>query len=100
VRTRLLRQINSAIAKHVEDVWINTNFIKPTAQKIKWDSYLANLGLISTKTTKEISNQLEDDQKNLLKRIVADISNNIIEINLEIWKYRCKILFSNREEVM
>jgi hypothetical protein len=28
MRTRLLRQINTAIAKHVEDVWINTNFIK------------------------------------------------------------------------
>jgi hypothetical protein len=54
---------------------------------------------IPTKTTKEISDQLEDGQKNLLKRIVADISNNIMEINLEIWKYRCKILFSSREEV-
>jgi hypothetical protein len=99
MRTRLPRQINRAIAKHVEDVWVNTNFIKPTPQKIKCDSYLANLGLIPAKTTKEILDQLEDGQKNLLKRIVADISNNIMEINLEIWKYRCKILFSNREEV-
>jgi hypothetical protein len=99
IRTKLPKQINRAIAKHVEDVWVNTNFIKPTPQKIKWDSYLANLGLISTKTTKEISDQLEDGQKNLLKKIVADISNNIMEINLEIWKYRCKILFSSREEV-
>jgi hypothetical protein len=99
MRTELLKQINRVFAKHVEDVWVNTNFIKPILQKIKWDSYLANLGLISTKTTKEISDQLEDGQKNLVKRIVADISNNIMEINLEIWKYRCKILFSSREEV-
>jgi hypothetical protein len=99
MRTKLPRQINRAITKHVEDVWVNTNFIKPTPQKIKWNSYLANLGLIPTKTTKEISNQLEDSQKNLLKRIVANIFNNIMEINLEIWKYRCKILFSNREEM-
>jgi hypothetical protein len=99
MRTRLPRQINRAIAKYVEDVWVNTNFIKPTPQKIKWNSYLANLGLIPAKTTKEILDQLEDGQKNLLKRIVADISNNIMKINLEIWKYRCKILFSNREEV-
>ena len=99
MRTGLPRQINRAIAKHVEDVWVNTNFIKPIPQKIKWDSYLANLGLVPTKTIKEIADQLEDGQKNLLKRIVADISNNIMEINLEIWKYRCKILFSNREEV-
>jgi hypothetical protein len=99
MRTRLSRQINRAIAKHVEDVWVNTNIIKPTPQKIKWDSYLANLELIPAKTINEILDQLEDDQKNLLKKIVADISNNIIEINLEIWKYRYKILFSNREEV-
>jgi hypothetical protein len=65
MRTRLPRQINRAIAKHVEDVWVNTNFIKPTPQKIKWDSYLANLGLISTKTTKEILDQLEDSQKKI-----------------------------------
>jgi hypothetical protein len=35
MKTRLPRQINRAIAKHVEDVWVNTNFIKPTSQKIK-----------------------------------------------------------------
>jgi hypothetical protein len=35
MRTRLPRQINRAIVKHVEDVWVNTNFIKPTPQKIK-----------------------------------------------------------------
>jgi hypothetical protein len=84
MRTKLPRQINRAIAKHVEDIWVNTNFIKLKPQKIKWDSYLANLGLISTKTTKEILNQLEDGQKYLVKRIVADISNNIMKINLEI----------------
>jgi hypothetical protein len=99
MRTKLPRQINRAIAKHVEDVWVNTNFIKPIPQKIRWNSYLANLGLIPTKTIKEILDQLEDGQKNLLKRIVANIFNNIMEINLEIWKYRCKILFSSREEV-
>jgi hypothetical protein len=47
-------------------------------------SHLANLELIPTKTIKKISNQLEDGQKNLLKRIVTNISNNIMKINLEI----------------
>jgi hypothetical protein len=35
MKTRLSKQINRAITKHVKDVWVNTNFIKPTPQKIK-----------------------------------------------------------------
>ena len=99
MRTKLPRQINKAICKHVEDVYVSTNFIKPQTQNAKWDSYLATMGLIPNDTAKEILDQLEDGQKGLLKRIIADISNNIMDINIEIWKYRCKLLFRNREEV-
>ena len=49
---------------------------------------------LSHHTVKYIDSLLEEDEKNQLKRIITRISVKVIEINIEIWKYRCKILYS------
>ena len=65
----------------------------------KWDNYLASLGLIPNTTVTEIQELLEDEQKYKLKTIIADIANNIMDTNIDIWKHRCKILYSNWQAV-
>jgi hypothetical protein len=36
---------------------------------------------------------LDDDKKHHIKYVYEDITNEIIKINIEIWKTRCKILY-------
>ena len=66
----------------------------------KWDRELENYGLILHHTVKYIDSLFEEDEKNQLKRIITKISVKIIEINIEIWKYRCKILYSGNAAII
>ena len=62
--------------------------------KNKWNKELGNFRLIPHDLVKYIHDNLEDEQKNFLKYIIADISATIMETNIAIWKYRCKRLYS------
>ena len=101
IREELEEQVNKAVNKHVEDISISTKFVgtQTTNKDPKWDNYLASLGLIPTKTISELKSLLNEEQVHKLKWIVADISKNIMDINIEIWKYRCKCLYSDWQTI-
>ena len=52
------------------------------------------MGLIPHYVIQQIYNSLEDEQKHNIKFIATDISHKIMEKNIEIWKYRCKLLYA------
>ena len=62
-----------------------------------WDFVLGNMGIIPKTVEKYIYDLLDEDNKGKLKYVMSDISNAIMEQNIEIWKYRCKMLYANRE---
>ena len=66
-----------------------------TSTTDKWDKSLGNFGLIPKKWEKFIKSLLDEENKDRTKYIICDISNAIMKINREIWKMRCKILYSN-----
>jgi len=101
IRENLELQINKAINKHVEDVSISTKFIGTHTlnNKINWDNYLASLGLIPTETINELKTILNEEQLPKLKWIIVDMINYIMDVNIEIWKFRCKCLYSDSQTV-
>ena len=101
IREQLEHQVNKAVKLHVADVRISANFVgtQTANNKPKWDNYLGSLGLIPNYIIKDLKDQLEEKDLPKLKYIIADISKLIMEINHEIWKYRCKLLYSNRQGV-
>lgn len=99
LREQLGYKVNAAIALHVEKVSISTKFIGTDDKVNNWDNYLSTLGLIPNTAIKELKEQLTDEQAKYIKYIAAEISNKIMEVNIEIWKYRCKVLYSTRQEV-
>ena len=78
--------------------FVYTN-VKKNKDIKKWDRELGNYGLVPHHTVKYIDSLLEEDEKNQLKRIITRISVKIMEINIEIWKYRCKILYSGNAAI-
>ena len=70
----------------------NENLNTPATEK--WDNSLGNFGLIPKKWEKFIKSLLDEESKDKSKYIMCDISNAIMKINREIWKMRCKMLYS------
>ena len=65
----------------------------------KWDRELGNYDLIPHYTVKYIYSLLDEEHKNQLKKTIINISAKIMEINLEIWKYRCRVLYSGNAAI-
>ena len=82
-------------------MYITTDFVGTNTinNKPNWDNYLASLGLIPNKTVQELKRKLNEEQLPSLKYIIADMSNFIMETNIEIWKFRCKCLYSDWQEI-
>ena len=59
----------------------------------KWNKYLGHYGLIPHKLTKYIQETLDDKNKNTTKMIIEEITTKIMEMNIKIWKHRCKKLY-------
>ena len=76
--------------------FVNT---RQTNTKSPWDNYLITMSLILNKAVTELKNALNEEQKPKLKRILAEMSHKIMQINIEIWKYRCKRLYSEHQEI-
>lgn len=65
----------------------------------KWNKKLGNYGLVPHSLVAYVDSCLDEEQKNQLKYIIIDISAKIMEINLEIWKHRCKKLYSGNTAI-
>ena len=59
----------------------------------KWNLFLGNLGILPKEAEKHIYDMFDDDHKSSTKYVIGDISQAIMEQNIEIWKYRCKRLY-------
>ena len=101
MRKKILKSIYEVVKSTVSQTAVDTSEIDFVYTKVKkskdikkWDRELGNYELIPHHTVKYIDSLFEEDEKNQLKRIITRISVKIMEINLEIWKYRCKILYS------
>ena len=93
IREQLKSQVTKAIKHHLPNSKISTKFIGTQYNNNpKWNNYLASLGVIPNTTVTEIQELFEDEQKYKLKTIIADIANNIMNTNIDIWKHRYKIL--------
>ena len=64
----------------------------------EWDLFLGNLGIFPQKVEKYITELLDEDNKGKLKYIMSDLTQVIIEQNIEIWEYRCKRLYANEND--
>jgi len=101
LRSELKTKIQSAIQTNTEKTNINKKELNFVQTKIKtnnitneWDKSLGNYGLIPHQTIKYIYSLLEDEKKHKLKDTIIEIQEIIMNVNLEIWKHRCKILYS------
>ena len=92
-------QPNRALSLHLSKVYISGDFVNTSLENNKedWDIYLGILGIIPTKTIKNIKKLLNDETKHKLHWIISDISRCIMEINIKIWQHRCKLLYGNLE---
>ena len=85
IKEQLKSQVQKAVKHYLPDSKISTKFIGTQYNNnLKWDNYLASLGLIPNTTVKEIQKLLEDEQKHKLKTIIADIAKNIMDTNIDI----------------
>lgn len=86
--TSLPGQVYKAISSYIEKPNINLDFVgnKPTTPKKlqEQDNYLTSLGLIPNKIVKQIENELDEEHKNQIKYVIADITKNTMDINIEI----------------
>jgi hypothetical protein len=97
---QLDNRINAAIGIHVNDIEINSDFIGiNNNNNPNWDNFLTSMGLIPNKVITELKELLEPEDKHKLKLILADMSKLIMEINIEIWKYRCKRLYVQNDNI-
>ena len=99
LRNNIPGQIYAAINKHIQGslpswklfYYYNKNKdISPTKE---WDLSMGNLGFIPKEMQDYIENLLDEDTIFKTKYILCDISDAIMKINIEIWKYRCKLLY-------
>ena len=64
---------------------------KPTE---KWDYLLGTLGFIPLSVEKWLTSITDEEKKGTEKYAMCDIAQQIMQTNIEIWKYRCKLLYS------
>ena len=64
----------------------------------KWNKVLGNYGLIPKEIENWIKNELNKDEKHLTKNIITEITAAIINTNIDIWKYRCKKLYTTMSQ--
>jgi hypothetical protein len=66
--------------------------------EIKWNKTLGNYGLIPKEIEKCIKNKLKKGEKPLIKKIITEMTAAIINTNIDIWKYRCKKLYTTMSQ--
>ena len=100
LRDQLPGAISSAINKHVEGPKSPCPKFYYYSKNINsepnddWDMSLGNFGFIPKQIFKYVESLLDEETMHKAKYIMCDISQEIMKINLEIWKYRCKLLYA------
>ena len=64
---------------------------QPTTE---WDMSLGNMGLIPKYVEKWLSAMIDEEKQHTLKYAVCDISQAVMQVNQDIWKHRCRILYA------
>ena len=59
-----------------------------------WNNSLGNMGLIPTEYEKYIKTLFDEEQIHNLKYTMIDISKAIMKTNIDMWKHRCKKLYT------
>jgi len=98
IREQIPGEVGSVVAQRGDKVRCSTDFIQcdwnENKTPKKWNKDLGNMGLIPHYIIQQIYDSLEDEQKHNIRFIATDISHKIMEKNIEIWKYRCKLLYA------
>jgi hypothetical protein len=55
----------------------------------------STFSILPKQAEKHIYDMFDDDKKSSTKYVISDISQVIMEQNIEIWKYRCKRLYGS-----
>jgi hypothetical protein len=63
-----------------------------------WNKKLGNYGMIPKNIEKWIKEELKKDEKPLIKNIITEMTAAIINTNIDIWKYRCKKLYTTMSQ--
>ena len=59
-----------------------------------WDMSLGNFGLIPKYVEEYLESITEEEKLHTVKYAMADIAKAVMTANIEIWKHRCKVLYS------